>query len=721
ERKKREEEERKKREEEERKKREEEERKKREEEERKKREEEERKRREEEDRRREEEDRRREEEDRRREEEERKRREEENRGREEEERKRREEENRRREEEDRRREEEDRQRVEEEQRYASEEESESSGLDFGGFDLPSVSEEEDSSGASFELPDDGADEPESGSGFDLPSLDGNASDDFTADFDRQQELLRKREEEEERRRHEAEEARLAVERAQREEDAREEAARRAAMEAEMRTRVEQEKADRAERQRAKEEEYKRKIEEEEERKREEAENREREEFQRSEAERKRREDDLVRRRRESEEADRKRAELKRLQKSGRIRSPMERMRPFIIGVVVLIGIVLGGIQLMPMSGYIPAVEKLVSEDIGEPVTIGSMQMSVLSGFELKFGDVKIGTTEDVSLRDVVVSPELGSLFGDKVVVKSIRADGGTIVREAVERLPGWLGTSMAGDNLTVRHLGLRNVKVDMRNFDLPAMNADVNFRRDGAIVSARVIASDGSLSVNIDNGDGSTDVTISAANWTPPFGAPIVLTDFTGSGTIRGSTLNLNSWDATVYGGQTQGTAQLSWANGWQLNSRFEFARIETDRLLRAFSDTAKVTGSSSGSGNFTARSRSIDNLFDQPSLQASFTVKKGTLDGADLVRALQAGGSVTQGGSTRFENLEGDAIVSGGRYSYRDVKLSAGILSASSNFNISSNQALSGRVYVSLISPANRLSANLRISGTLKGPTLRR
>ncbi len=703
-----EEEERKRREEEERKRREEEERKRREEEERRRREEEERRRREEEDRRREEEDRRREEEDRRREEEQRKRR-----GEEEDERRRREEEEQRRRNEE---EEEERRRREEDDRRREEETASSASFDIGDFDLPSVSETEKSSTSSFELPE----ASESDTSFDAPSLDSEASESFAVDFDRQQELRRKQEEEEESQRRQAEEARIAAERARREEEAREEAARRSELEAEMRARVEQEKLERAERERAKREEYQRKIEQDEDRKKQEAARKEREQFERTESERKKREDDLARRRHEAEEADRKRAELKRLQKSGRIRSPMERARPFVIGVIVLVALVVGAIQVMPMSGYIPAVEKMVSDNVGEPVTIGSMKMSVLSGLQFRLGNVNIGTTQDVSLNDVVVTPELGSLFGDELVLSSIRADGGTIVREALVRMPDWLAASIADRRIAVRKMSLQGIKLEMQTFSLPSLNADVNFRRDGGIVSAAVETADGKLSVNISNAEGVLEVDIRASNWTAPIGAPLQLTDFTGSGTINGATLRLNEWDATVYGGQAKGTAAISWAPRWGLASEFEFARVETEELLAVFSDTAKVTGSSSGTARLSAQAGSIDALLDRPTLQASFSVKKGTVDGVDLVRALQAGRAGTQGGSTRFEELTGNVTVANGRFSYTDVELAAGILSAQSDFNISSDQDLSGRVDVALRSPAQRLSANLNLSGNLKGPTLR-
>ena len=64
--------------------------------------------------------------------------------------------------------------------------------------------------------------------------------------------------------------------------------------------------------------------------------------------------------------------------------------------------------------------------------------------------------------------------------------------------------------------------------------------------------------------------------------------------------------------------------------------------------------------------------------------------------------------------------LVSNGRFIYRNVELNAGILTSSGNFNISDKQRVSGRVKVDLRSTAQRLNANLNISGTLKGVILK-
>jgi uncharacterized protein involved in outer membrane biogenesis len=349
-----------------------------------------------------------------------------------------------------------------------------------------------------------------------------------------------------------------------------------------------------------------------------------------------------------------------------------------------------------------------------------MKMLLTSGLEFKLGNVNVGSAQDVTLTDVMVTPELGSLFGDRLVLRSIRADGGSMVKEVLARLPGWLETSMADQRVDMRSISLRGIKLDARTISLPAMNAEVNFARDGSVSSALVESADGKLSVDVSKFDGETAVAVTASNWTPPVGAPVQLTDFSGKGTIAGTTLTLNQWTATAYGGELKGTAQLSWSPRWRLESQFEFVRVETEEMLAAFSDTARVTGLSSGKGRFVSEAGNVDTLLDRPSLSAEFVVKKGTLDGVDLVRALQSGSNGTQGGSTRFEQISGKVTVANGQFSYRNVELGAGILTAESDFNIGGDQDVSGRVSVELRSTAQRLSSRLNISGTLKGILLR-
>jgi hypothetical protein len=739
ERKRREEEERKRREEEEARRREEEERKRKEEEERKRREEEERKRKEEEERKRREEEeerqRRREEEDlRRREEDERRRREDEElesrkRGenerrradedsvrRAEDERRRQEDEARRTEEDERRRDEVARQREEEERRRREEEEAarrrEEDDRRRREEEESRRREEEDRARAAAPAR---SDLPE----FDISGLK-SMEDRIAAEFEKQQEAIRKREEEEERRREQDEQARLAIERAEREEEARAEAERREAEDRERRERMEQERAEREERERKRQEEKEQRVREAEERKIAAAHERQRQEELRVEAERRAREEALAGRRKEQEERDRKRAEVEALKKTKAIRSPLDVAKPFIIGVVVLAVLLVGGVQLVPMNSYIPAVEKLASDHIKEPVTIGSMKVSILSGFTMNLENVKIGTTQDVKIDRVSLAPEFGSVFGSVKVVRRIDVDSVSVAQEVLPRLPRWLDAALADKTVQVGRIVFKGVKLESTTLKLPPIDADLHLDADGGVEQARL--TDGKLDVSLKPRNGEVDIEISAnKGWISPVGPALEFTDFSAKGVASRGQIRIPEFKALLYGGAARGSATVSFAGPWSMEGELTTERINLQELMAAFTREAKSSGQLESRMRFSMNGTDLPSMFAQPRIDGSFTVRKGDVDGVDLVRALQTGGRENvQGGATKFEEITGTLAIAGDRYQYRNMRLASGLLSANGAFDVTPGNDISGRISVELKSQAAQIRGNYAIGGSLKAIVLK-
>ena len=486
---------------------EEEERKNREVEERRGREEEERKRKEEEERRRkadEERSRREEEERRRKEEAEYKRREEEDRKKREEE-----EQRRRREEEERRqrRDEEDRRRAEDDQRRKREEEERKRRED----------EERARSQAAAK-----SDLPE----FDLSGLRSMESQ-IASEFEKQQEELRRREQEEERRDREQDESRRAIERAEREEEARLEAERREAEDRERRGRMERERQDREDRERKRQEEKELRVKEQEERKVKAGLERERQEQAKIESDRRAREEELARRRKEQDERDRKRAEVQSLKKQRALRTPLERFRPAIIAVVVVVVLVGGGIQLIPMNTYIPSIERLASGHIGEPVTIGSARVSVLRGLSMSLDNVKLGATQDVKIDKVELSLEPGSVFDEVKIIRSVTVESASVAQEVLPRLSKWMEAAVTDKSVQVKRVVFKGVKLESHAVKVPNFNAELDLSPEGAVQKAALETVDGRLSVQITPRGQELDIAVSAGKgWVPPFGPQIEFTDF---------------------------------------------------------------------------------------------------------------------------------------------------------------------------------------------------
>ena len=138
--------------------------------------------------------------------------------------------------------------------------------------------------------------------------------------------------------------------------------------------------------------------------------------------------------------------------------------------VVLVG-GLGLVHVMPLSSS--DYSKALSEAIGQPVKIGSVNLSLYSGVELKMDNVQIG--DGAKIARVRASPEVGSLFGEKKVFTQIQLDGAVIPQAMLGEL---LFGSMKGDGVRIGKLSFADLKVD-GSLGLPKLTGELSFADAG--------------------------------------------------------------------------------------------------------------------------------------------------------------------------------------------------------------------------------------------------
>jgi hypothetical protein len=786
ERKRREEEERKRREEEERKRKEEEERKRREEEERKRREEEERKRREEEERKRKEEEERKrkqeEEERKRKQEEERKRREEEERKRkEEEERQRKEEEERRRKEEaerlrrelderhrreeeellrrleqgppseeeqrkqreaeesqrreEERRQEEERSRRENEERKRREEEErrQRANEERSRRDEEERRRQEEQRNRSNE------DEESSWSPLPTlevtavaaPAISRNLDSDFDAlkraeaevekEFMAKEEAIRKALEEQERRFRLEEEARAAMDRAEREAREKADQEGRELAEAAERARRDAEQRAREESARRQQEDKEKRAKEQEERKKKGEEDRKKRERERREQEQRAREEALAKKRADQENLDRKKSERERLAREAKKRAWGPGRIALVAGIAI-VTLLIGAIQVAPLSAYAPEMEKLASERIGEPVRIGAVHASVFPAFHLKMESVTVGKQQDVRVPSVIAYMDIGSVFSGEKLIKSLEIDQLQATQDVLGRLPGWLADDgTKGASIKIRRIVLKGTKLEVKGAALPAFNAQVYLAEDGNVTRAMVDTVDGHFDAEISVAASGAEINARVKNFSPPLGPRIEVTEGTVKGVLSGNQIRLSEMDLYLYGGQAKGQAVFSWGPPWSLEGDFDLRRIDLEAAMKALKIDISSEGLLDAKGRYALQANALAALFDNPRVEATFNVQKGALSSFDFVRALQAPTrDGVQGGKTKFDDLSGTLSVGGGRYTYSNARLRAGLLAASGACEILPDREINGRAYVELRSSSNIVKNTFKITGTLKAIVLK-
>ena len=690
------EDERKRREDEERRQKEEEERKRKEEEERRRREEEERKRKQEEERRRKEE-----EERKRREEEERKRKEEEERRRQEqEERLRRELEERH-----RREEEQARERRQEAERKREPQQQRSSSA-FPTLDFTAIS----------------ASDPQVSSNFDadleaLKRVEAEVEKEFLA----KEATIRQALEEQERRFRLEDEARTALDRAEREARERDDREARELAEAAERARREAEQRAREEGIHRQHEERERRIREQQERKKKAEEGLKKRDRERRESEQRAREEALSRQRAEQEQRDRKKSERERLAREASKRS-WGPGRIAAVALAALIGLVILVIQVAPLSAYAPAIEKLASDAIGEPVRIGAVHASVFPGFHLRLDNVTVGIQQDVHVPSIVAYMDLGAVLGGDKAIKTLQIEQLQATQEVLPRLPRWLNAGTSKDSrIKLQRILFKGTKLEVKGATVPVFDAQLYVAGDGTVTRATIESTDGRLSAELFPKGQQADLTVQAKNATLPLGPSFELTEGQAKGVLSGNQIRLTEMGLYLYNGQVTGQALVSWGERWTLEGDFEVKHLDLESAMKALKIDITSDGNLSAKGRFAMQSNSLDALFDNPRVEVAFRVQKGDLSGLDFVRALQSPSREgVQGGKTKFDELTGNLSIAGARYAYSNVRVSAGLLNATASGEVTPNKEISGRASVELRSNANVVRGNFRIVGDPKAMVLK-
>src|SRR5581483_5875096 len=86
------------------------------------------------------------------------------------------------------------------------------------------------------------------------------------------------------------------------------------------------------------------------------------------------------------------------------------------------------------SGYKSAVETEMTRRLEVPVSIGALRFALLPVPQLVARSIAIGVEHEVKIDEVRIRPALLSLFGQRTVIRSVRANGAVLTPGALALL-----------------------------------------------------------------------------------------------------------------------------------------------------------------------------------------------------------------------------------------------------------------------------------------------
>ena len=392
---------------------------------------------------------------------------------------------------------------------------------------------------------------------------------------------------------------------------------------------------------------------------------------------------------------------------------------FLLGFVLLLALVLP--YLLPLNRYLPQIQKIASDKLGEPVEIAELRLALLPLPSVTLKGITLGKSPMTPIGAVTVRPDLGSLLSDVKVLRAVEIEGVTLNQALIDIITVLATRPSAGpQTILVKRIKLSAIQLDLDALQWGPLRADITLDDRG--VSALVAGSEDkhfNLSL-IPSEKGGQLLKIEAKNWHLPLKPALKFDTFTAQGWLKEHELNLSEINASLYGGTLKATLKANWKQGWKVKGEAQVSQVELKEIVALLTTENRLNGKLNANGGYSMNAKEARQLAENLRGHFKFDVRHGVLHGLDLERAVTTlAMQGTRGGQTRFDDLSGSLAITGKRYQISQIKVISGVLSADGNVDIAPSKKLTGRVNVAMRGTASLIEVPLEVSGTLNDPVL--
>jgi len=392
----------------------------------------------------------------------------------------------------------------------------------------------------------------------------------------------------------------------------------------------------------------------------------------------------------------------------------------LVGVAVLLGVAAAAPWWVPTSAWKGPLEEAASKALDAPVTLGAIDVVLLPLPHATLRDVDVGKGA-IKVSATGVYPELASLFSSPRRLRSVELKQLDVNQDGIALLQRLAEKPSSGPApVEVARVQVGELRVQLAAGPLPPLKISVELGPLNQPSKVLATTLDGKATVTVAPQGTGWNLEVAAAEWTLPFGPPLLLNQLKASGRIEGEQLAMPLIVATLYGGQVSGNAEVGWGKGLRISGKAKVGALDIAPVLAALKLKASLGGRLDADGSFRAQAAKPAALAEALQADVAFKVENGVLNGFDLASAAKSllkGG--TPGGQTRFDQLTGNVNLAGRAVRLRNLKVASGVLDARGNVDISPARQLGGRVEVDLKGTGGLVSVPLAVSGTVADPML--
>lgn len=368
--------------------------------------------------------------------------------------------------------------------------------------------------------------------------------------------------------------------------------------------------------------------------------------------------------------------------------------------------------VLPTQGYVTSIEQALGAKLQQPVHIGHLSGRILPTPSLVLSDVYIGEAKQIQVRQAQVNFSIAALFSSVKSIDSIELDGVQVNGAALRQVSGWLQQTAADPQYPIRRIALTKVQLDADGIQFSDVDGELTFDAAGRFTQARFNADGHKLALEISAAsEQKLALSITLRDSALPLLPNWVFEDMKATGELSRDELRITELDSRIMGGVLTGDARINWRAGWRVQGALVAKVIPLQNINKLLS------GDLDGSARFQMQAANLAKLADAAVLNGVFSVKKGLINGVDIVETTRLRSRESlPGGRTHFDELSGEMSYANGSYQFRQLKMNDNMVKAFGSLTVR-RQELSGNISADLTMRPGAVA--LQVGGTTESPSL--
>ena len=372
----------------------------------------------------------------------------------------------------------------------------------------------------------------------------------------------------------------------------------------------------------------------------------------------------------------------------------------------------------PMQSYITQIEHRLSAQLRQPVRIGHMRPSLLPLPRLEMQNVSVGNGQELKASSVILNFNIVALFSEIREIDQVEIGELALKAETFDKALSWMQAAGGDVKYPVTQMVLQRARISGAELNLPTLSGVVDFDEKGHLVKTVLSSEDGKFTLALQPQLTRWQIALAIKESSLPLVPGIMFGELNVKGEVGTGEAIFGEIEGLLYKGKLLGSARLTWKSGWQLQGQLNVKSLALQEALPQLG----INGEMDGNASFALRGAQLPLLAQAPYLDGRVAVKKGFINSIDMVETVRVAnrqGSASSG-RTHFDELTGNLLLDGNSLQLRQIRISAGVMSANGSVDVVSGKQLSGRLNVDLKMRAEMGSMPLTLSGTLSEPVWR-